>query len=395
MTRLGGRGMSGRMGGGGGAGGTGGAPPPSPPTVEGTTDLVNVQFDLMFDALDVATDLPNLQAVSQITALEADIDFPNVQADVRMDLDGIFDLPDVRFDVVFNSLDVATDLPNAQADIALTELVVESDMPNAQADVALTEIETATDLPNAQADVALTTLESSIDLPNVQLDVVFNALDVATDFPNVQADIAFNALEASSDFKNVQAKTNALTVEMQQNLAEKDSFVPVATTLGACNDDGNKDTQDLFVSAAALQNDARAYMAWDLSGLPTGISDATLIPTLRLKPSINGNLVGVNRTFQHIANAGEGWDETTIKCSTTPAGTDFQTATQPTGTADWAVVLDEDASIRIAARMGVGFYTVVVRDSQVGGASSTFESKDQGTNDDLGPRLTIQFDIAV
>lgn len=173
-------------------------------------------------------------------------------------------------------------------------------------------------------------------------------------------------------------------------LAGKDSWVP---NIALCPDDTNKNGTDLNVEGViATKKDS--YFGWDLSTLPTGatVSAATLTVNVATAPLVAIGGVDLN----HIADGSETWAEATIICSTKPALTQFQNDAASWGsTGEKSITLNATARARIAARMGVGFYTIALAAPNTLFTNMVLESTDEGTNDTLGPRLTLTYSKTV
>lgn len=168
-------------------------------------------------------------------------------------------------------------------------------------------------------------------------------------------------------------------------MASKDAWVD---NVALCPQDGNHGTEDLLLHGViATRKDA--YMGWDLTAYPAAASVSAASVTLNLKTSApGGNAV----QLQGIGAANEGWAEDTIRCSNKPALT--YVADSSTMRSDGAAGVDQASSLqpaartRIGERMGVGTFTVVLIDPGIG-LESAWESKDEGTNNAAGPRLTF------
>lgn len=173
---------------------------------------------------------------------------------------------------------------------------------------------------------------------------------------------------------------------MTDYLAGKDTW---NDTIALCPVDTNHNASDLQLEGiAATRKDV--YVSFDLSALPTGVtfSSASLTLYCKTAPTVNEDV-----TLNHIANADEAYDEATLRCSTAPTLTPFQTWTAPfASTGDKTIALNSTALTRLAARMGVGYYTIVL----TGAATLTntvLQSKDSGgtPGNSSGPRLSSAY----
>lgn len=187
----------------------------------------------------------------------------------------------------------------------------------------------------------------------------------------------------------------SLTYETGEILASKDSFTPTAQTLGNCNDNANKNGQDLRVGNVLLvENTPVIYFAFNLTGFP---ANATVTQALlSLKPTA-APLLGHDYHVRGIASAGENWTEAGITCSTRPALTaPDHTFTQPSNANDLTLDITAAFASYIAGRMGsANTCTLAIEDREAVGQIQVYESKDEGTNNAQGPRLQLRLTVPV
>lgn len=138
------------------------------------------------------------------------------------------------------------------------------------------------------------------------------------------------------------------------------------------------------------------WMAWDLTSRPAGATVSAATLKLNVKTAA---LTGDNSTLAHIPNADETWNEATLRCDSgaAPGGpitlTDFQgplANTFWTSVGEKSIALNSTARTRIASRMSVGFYSIVLRASVLH-TNCVLESADEGTDNILGPRLSLTY----
>lgn len=172
-------------------------------------------------------------------------------------------------------------------------------------------------------------------------------------------------------------------------LATKDTWAPIGAP---CLDDAIKNGSNLTVDS--VPRDA-AFMAWNLSGFPTGatVTDATLQLHL-VTPPTTASATGLDR----LNDADEGWLETTLRCSTAPptAG-NLQTANFGSTAGEKLVVLGANWRSRIQARMGIGPVTIRLEQGTGNIGASVYQSKDSGGSpgNASGPRLALRFTVPV
>ncbi len=172
-------------------------------------------------------------------------------------------------------------------------------------------------------------------------------------------------------------------------IADKD--VVVNDTVGCVGAGGNRDGQDLEINGGTT-TPRISFIAWDLSGFPAGatVTAATLYVECK-----TAGTSGTNYTLHKISNANETWAESTLVCSGAPASAgNMQTwsaAFNSTGAKTLA--LNGTVLARIEERMGVGFFTLRIEGGALQVVSAVLESKDEGTNDALGPRIDLAFTV--
>lgn len=170
-------------------------------------------------------------------------------------------------------------------------------------------------------------------------------------------------------------------------LASKDVWIP---NVALCPDNLNKNLTDLQVNGVVVsRNDT--YVGWDLSALPTGatVSAASLIVNLKTAPITATGGVDLS----HVSDANEGWAEGTLTCSGALGLTQFQNEAAGTwvGTGDKTITLNSTARSRIAARMGVGNYSIVLTAPNPLFTLMSLQSKDSLGTPANGPRLALTF----
>jgi hypothetical protein len=244
-------------------------------------------------------------------------------------------------------------------------------------------------------DVALSHTKSvgcNIDLDNLALSheksigVNADITDVAisnTKSVGVNADITDIAL---SHTKSVGVDISSLTWQTSDILSPKDVWTP---TVALCPDDANKNGTDLEVSGTAAAT-KDAYIAWDLAGFPSNatVTAATLKLKVKTPPAASQTI----NTFS-LADGDEGWSETGMICSNRePAnGANKQAFSSGTTAVELNISLVAAWLTRIEDRMGVGFMTILLQNAAANVLSTIFESADEGTDNALGPRLSITF----
>lgn len=168
-------------------------------------------------------------------------------------------------------------------------------------------------------------------------------------------------------------------------VAQKDSWCDVIT---ACPVNLNRDATDLQAEGVTATRKDMIF-GWDLSGFPTGatVTSATVTFGLKTAPTASDTM-----QLYTISDANESWSETTVKCSTIPATVDevgnFVIGTTA-GPRDVSSALDAVGRSRIAARMGVGAFSLRALGAGLTLTNCVFESADEGTNNALGPRLSF------
>lgn len=128
------------------------------------------------------------------------------------------------------------------------------------------------------------------------------------------------------------------------------------------------------------------FVGFDVSTLPAGavVTSATLTIN-RVNTSLTDNTVDLRR----LADGDEGWNEAVIRCDNDPAvGAILQSAAIGLTAGEKVITLNAAWIARIQARLGVGNVSIIV-DSPALQVANTFEATDQGVNDALGPRLTL------
>jgi len=225
-----------------------------------------------------------------------------------------------------------------------------------------------------------------------QLDLVGTAVTVTSTLTLPQVDLNGTVATVSSTVPFLDYLTS-------QMLASKDSWAETTKVAGTCVVDVNHNATDLVVSNVAIDNNSQALCGFDLSGFPSGLAGSAIeAATLTLRVKTAPTVTAATHRAQAITTATETWSETTVKCSNWPTAdggngqVDLSVGTGTAGTdVSWNLLSGTSFAGRIAARMGVGTFTVLLSDQTVGGKSAVYESKDEGTNNSLGPRLTLQF----
>jgi hypothetical protein len=205
------------------------------------------------------------------------------------------------------------------------------------------------------------------------------------------AEAIAHAEKQTMAMRTSQADVSLLQYTMTPLLASKDSWCDVIA--GCVVDDNHNGTDLQSEGVTATKKDI--IVGWDLSGLPTGATVTAASLTMNLKTAAT---VGVGVNLALIAAANEGWNETTVRCSTIPAS-DGNTAhtiqnirTDVLG--DQTEDLSSVARTRIGTRMGVGAFSMRLSLVSAAATNAVFESKDEGTNNALGPRLTLTFTVS-
>jgi hypothetical protein len=195
------------------------------------------------------------------------------------------------------------------------------------------------------------------------------------------------ALSAPLAARTAAADITQLRFTCSQMMNTKDVWVPADA---GCVDNANKDGQDLILETGASRKDV--YIGFDLSALP---STATVISSTfrcycRQIPTGGATV----NSFQ-IADADEGWVETTLVCSNRPPadGASPQGMTIIGTVGEKAVTLNSTWVSRIAARIGVGPVTFLLQAGNTQVGQGILEAADQGTDDSRGPRLDITFTL--
>lgn len=171
--------------------------------------------------------------------------------------------------------------------------------------------------------------------------------------------------------------------------ASKDNYVPTAKTLDICNDNTNKNGQDLLVSNVILDNNSKIFISWNLSVFPIGLT--VLSAVIKLKPKTAPILSHVYH-LRGILQADENWNESTISCGSVPASTvPDQSYTQNTSIDQISIDITNSFSSYIQERMGVGYCTIVIEDQDVVGQAQAYQSKDEGVDNNFGPSLSLTF----
>lgn len=170
-------------------------------------------------------------------------------------------------------------------------------------------------------------------------------------------------------------------------LATKDTWVPEVV---GCADNTNKNGTNLQLEGiVATRKDT--YMGWDLSSYPAAatVSSATL--SVYVTSPATTTIGGVD--LNHLANADEGWSESGLTCSTSPALTSFQnTTTNFASSGDKSITLNSTATTRMASRMGSGVYSIVFTVGTLY-TNAQLQSKDSGGSpgNASGPRLSFSW----
>lgn len=234
-----------------------------------------------------------------------------------------------------------------------------------------------------QATAAADTISLDHDTLTAQGAATVDALSLDID-PTAPTSPTVDALSLDT---TITAPTTvpAPTLTTSATLAAKDSWTD---TVAGCVGEVTHDATDLQVdSTVATSKDT--YFSFDLSGFSgsTTVTAATLTINVKTAPVLSSSLSSFS-----IADAGETWAEATIKCSNRPAasGGNKQTLAIGNTTGEKSFALSAAWLSRLDARMGQTSVTFLLQ-MATAASSATFESKDEGTNNALGPRLAITF----
>ena len=187
---------------------------------------------------------------------------------------------------------------------------------------------------------------------------------------------------------NFTENVSRLHFTTSQILATKDSWVDV--TVGCVGGGTNRNGTDLQ-SEGIVATRKDPIFGWDVTGFP---SNATVLSaTVRLQ-QINAPVTSGTSTLNTIAAANEGWSESTVVCNNIPAV--VASAGTFSNAASGAKTITLNATGRSALQTAMGSTSFSLRQT-VGGlvTNHSYESADQGTNDSLGPRLSIVFTVPV
>lgn len=230
-------------------------------------------------------------------------------------------------------------------------------------------------------------VEAVVEAANaVVMDSLVAEYDTMTD----AAALVMDAVEVEANLSSA-ADVAELAYVTSTILADKDSWVPSAKTAGTCNDNTNKNGTDLRVGDVVLTNTPHTIFGFDVSGFPTGatVTAATLTLAIKTAPTTSQSYSAAT-----IASANEGWAEATVTCSNLPAGTNLQTFNTGTTVGDITVTLTAAHRTQLAARMGVGSFSMKI-EPDLSDLETTFQSKDEGTDNSSGPRLAFTFTVPV
>lgn len=227
---------------------------------------------------------------------------------------------------------------------------------------------------------------------NVRGDCTISLFDVAPSFEPVLGSGAITLFEVGVEGTlSGRAQVAELRYITGQTLASKDCWVPNGAL---CPDDTNKNLDDLWLSTLTTGNGpSDVYIGFDLSMFPAAAT--VLSASLTLNETGNPSNERTINLFK-LTNAGEAWDETTIKCSTRPGadGASLQSIVSAAGGADQTYSLNSSWLTRLDDRMGSASVTFLLQMANTS-AFRDFEDKDEGTNNHLGPRLTLDFTVPV
>lgn len=245
-------------------------------------------------------------------------------------------------------------LAEVVASAVLPALEVVHDPVVVTAEASLSELRVAHD--------AAVLAAPSVSLPELQ--VVHNAVSQGTTVP------------APTFIASREAPLNGF-------LASKDSWVD---TVAGCVANDNHNATDLELAAATKD----IYFAFDLSGFPA--ASTVTAATLRWNVKQIATTAATVSLFK-ITDANEGWSESTIRCDNRPPADGAAVQTWAVGMnnlGERSLALNAGWLTRLDDRMGTSSCTFLIQaGAQVG--TAIIESKDEGTANDSGPRLTLTF----
>lgn len=184
----------------------------------------------------------------------------------------------------------------------------------------------------------------------------------------------------------------AASVQINDLYADQDTYVGADSL---CTDNLNHDGEDLSFDGLLVQ-EKEVLLGWDLSTLDGEVTAAELV--VQWKANLL-EILANDVDIYSVDDADEGWDETTVTCSTRPAqDTLLQTFSwTPSGIGvgvSQTVTLNSSVIARLNERIATGHCTLLLNLSTANLLSREMESKDEGTNDNLGPRLNLTLDLS-
>lgn len=180
-----------------------------------------------------------------------------------------------------------------------------------------------------------------------------------------------------------------LQIDPTEMLASKDSWVDA--TVGCIGGGTNHDGTDLQCEGIVASRKDPIF-GWDVSGFDANATVTEAIVTLNMKtaPGTNGTI-----TLNTISNANEGWDETTVVCNNIPAAVaSAGTFSTTAGPGEIQITLNATGRAALEAAMGSSTFSIRLTSGSLV-TNHVYESADEGTNDNLGPRLDFVFTVPV
>lgn len=234
---------------------------------------------------------------------------------------------------------------------------------------------------------------ANVALDRINLETNYNVLSALTlDQINMETNlgavgvVSLDQVNLTTDYTARAAVENPIW-NISSFLASKDCY---ADTVALCPTDTNRNSNDIQVSGT-VAGTSDGYISFDLSFIPANATITNATITLRTKTTA---LTSQTINVFSIANGDETWSETTIKCSNRPSASGGSIASFSSGTTNGVDVSIVDSSgiiTRLQQRINTNSCTFLLQNAAANLLTTVFESKDEGTNNAFGPRLSVTF----